>query len=80
MIIQELLEQRQDLFDIASILYGDDFICDENFWGSPTDLQLQEVHDKLDLFGYEFPEVKDEQIIAAKELHKIAEKGRNRKK
>ena len=80
MIIQELLEQRQDLFDIASILYGDNFICDENFWGSPTDLQLQEVHDKLDLFGYEFPEAKDEQKVVVKEIQKIAEKGRNRKK
>jgi len=79
-MIQELLEQRQNLFDIASILYGDDFICNEQFWGSPTDIQLQEVYEKLDLFGYEFPEAKDEHKVAAKEIQKIAEKGRNRKK
>ncbi len=50
-MIQELLEERDHLFEIATVLYGDMFVTDESFWGSPTELQLQRVYDRLDLFG-----------------------------
>jgi hypothetical protein len=79
-MIDELLEERDNLFEIATVLYGDMFVTDESFWGSPTELQLKRVHDKLDLFGYEDEEPTDEMIEAAKILEKMIEKGRNKKK
>ena len=79
-MIQELLEERNHLFEIASVLYGDMFVTNESFWGSPTELQLKRVYDKLDLFGHEDEEPTDEMIEAAKILEKIIEKGKNKKK
>lgn len=79
-MIDELLEERDNLFEIASVLYGDMFITNKSFWGSPTELQLQRVYDKLDLFGHEDEEPTDEMIEAAKILEKIIEKGRNKEK
>ena len=78
-MIQELLEERDNLFEIASVLYGDMFITNESFWGSPTELQLQRVYEKLDLFGHQDEEPTDEMIEAAKILEKLAKKGRNKK-
>ena len=79
-MIEKLLEERENLFEIASILYGDMFITEDKFWGSPTELQLQRVYDKLDLFGHEDEEPTDEMIEAAKILEKMIEKGKNKKK
>ena len=78
-MIQELLEERDNLFEIASVLYGDMFITNESFWGSPTELQLQRVYEKLDLFGHQDNEPTDEMIEAAKIVEKLAKKGRNKK-
>jgi hypothetical protein len=79
-MIKELLEERDNLFEIASVLYGDMFIADEKFWGSPTDLQLQRVYEKLDLFGHQDAEPTNKMIEDAKTIKKIADKGRNSKK
>ncbi len=79
-MIEELLEERDNLFDIASVLYGDMFVTDESFWCSPTELQLQKVYDRLDLFGHQDDEPTDEMIEAAEIIKKIADKGRNSKK
>lgn len=79
-MIDELLEERDNLFEIASVLYGDMFVTNESFWGSPTELQLQRVYDKLDLLGHEDEEPTDEMIEAAKILEKIIEKGKNKEK
>lgn len=78
-MIQELLEERDNLFEIASILYGDMFITEDKFWGSPTDTQLQDVYEKLEFYGYIEEEPTDEMIEAAKILEKTVEKGRNKK-
>jgi hypothetical protein len=32
-MIDELLEERDNLFEIASVLYGDIFVTNESFWG-----------------------------------------------
>jgi len=79
-MIKELLEERDNLFEIASVLYGDMFVTEEKFWGSPTDLQLQRVYEKLDLFGHQDDEPTNEMIEEAKTIKKIADKGRNSKK
>ena len=79
-MIEELLEERENLFEIASILYGDMFITEDKFWGSPTELQLQRVYERLDLFGHQDDEPTDEMIEAAEIIKKIVDKGRNSKK
>ena len=78
-MIEELLEERENLFEIASILYGDMFITEDKFWGSPTELQLQRVYDRLDLFGHQDDEPTDEMIEAAEIIKKMVDKGKNNK-
>jgi len=79
-MIEELLEERDNLFEIASVLYGDMFVTNESFWGSPTELQLKRVYDRLDLFGHQDEEPTNEMIEAAELVKKIADKKRNSKK
>ena len=69
-MIQELLEQRQILFEIAEELYGDLWVSEEAFWGSPTERQLTEVHDSLYNLGWEDP-ISPQQLADAKKLAKI---------
>lgn len=79
-MINELLETREHLFEIASILYGDDFVFNENFWGSQTDKDLQEVYEKLDIFGYEHDEPTEQMMEDAKKIIDLVDKQRNSKK
>lgn len=53
--IQELLEKRNTLGDIASVLYGNDYIFQKEFWGSPTELEIKEIYEQLEDLGYEEP-------------------------
>ena len=53
--IQELLDHKDSLCDIASLLYGDDYILKQEFWNSPTERELFQVWKQLDLLGYEEP-------------------------
>ena len=53
--IQELLEKRDTLCDIASVLYGEDYIFQKQFWGSPTELEMKEIYEQLEDLGYEEP-------------------------
>jgi len=50
--IEELLEQRDILTDIAIELYGDDWVCSDEFWGSITEQQMAEVTDELIELGW----------------------------
>ena len=50
--IQELLEQRDILTEISSILYGDLFVESEEFWGSVTEKQMAKVVEELLDLGY----------------------------
>ena len=69
-MIQELLEQRQILFEIAEELYGDLWVSEEAFWGSPTEGQLAEVHDRLYGLGWG-EDITPWQLADAKKLAKI---------
>ena len=53
--IQELLDHKDFLNEIASLLYGDDYILKQEFWNSPTERELFQVWKQLDLLGYEEP-------------------------
>jgi hypothetical protein len=65
-MIQELLEKRDTLTDIAAELYGNLFITVDEFWGSPTERQMGLVDDELEVLGWE-PETTPE-IIALAEI------------
>ena len=65
-MIQELLEKRDVLTDIAAELYGDMFITVDEFWGSPTEREMSVVDDELANLGWE-PEVTPE-IVALAEI------------
>jgi len=51
--IQELLEQKTTLCEIAQVLYGDNYILQEEFWNSPTEQEIKSVWQQLDLLGYQ---------------------------
>ena len=51
--IQELLEQKNTLCEIASVLYGDNYILQDEFWNSPTEQEIKSVWQQLDLLGYQ---------------------------
>ena len=51
--IQELLEQKNTLCEIASMLYGDNYILQDEFWNSPTEQEIKSVWEQLDLLGYQ---------------------------
>ena len=53
--IQELLDHKDSLNEIASLLYGDDYILKQEFWNSPTERELFQVWKQLDLLGHEEP-------------------------
>jgi hypothetical protein len=51
-MIEELLEKQNTLSDIAAELYGDFWIMNEKFWGSPTERELQQVTNRLIELGF----------------------------
>ena len=69
-MIEELLEHRQILFQIAEALYGDLWIGEEAFWGSPTEQQLLGVHERLFNLGWS-EDITPKQFETVKEIAKI---------
>lgn len=67
--IKELLEIQTAVSDIACELYGDMYVTNEKFWGSPTEKQLREVTEQLFDAGYEWEPTQNE-IEQAEELFK----------
>jgi hypothetical protein len=68
-MIKELLEKQEILGDIAAELYGDLWIMNEKFWGSPTEREMQEVTMSLMNLGYTV-EPTPEQVEGAKIIAK----------
>ncbi len=69
-MINELLEIRHMLFETAELLYGPEWLTDNKFWGSPTELQLMDNTFELENLGYKFPEPTEEEIEKAKNIEK----------
>jgi len=63
-MINELLEKREILGDIAVELYGEFWITEEEFWGSSTERELSEVSEQLTELGWVDP-ISDEEIEIA---------------
>ena len=73
-MINELLEKREILGEIAVELYGDLWITNEEFWGSPTERQMQEVTEQLNDLGWE-EEIDEDQIMIADMIMEMLKKG-----
>ena len=61
--IQELLDERNTLHDIARVMYGDLYVIQQDFWGSPTERELKRVYEQLELLGHEDPITEEQQAI-----------------
>lgn len=48
----DLLLTRDILSDIASVLYGELYVCNDNFWGSPTEREMYKVEESLSNLGF----------------------------
>jgi hypothetical protein len=68
-MIEELLEKQNTLSDIAVELYGEGWVSNEKFWGSPTERELWEVTGKLVDLGHTINPT-PEQIEVAKIISK----------
>ena len=73
--IQELLSQRDNLSEIASVLYGDDYIFQKEFWDSPTERELKKIWEQLDLLGYEEPITPEMQALGDMLFDDLVDKG-----
>ena len=77
-MINELLEKRDILGDIAVELYGDFWITEEEFWGSTTEQQLKEVNDQLLDLGWEDTATEEEIAFADKIMELLIKEGKLR--
>jgi hypothetical protein len=73
--IEELLEQRSVLVEMASVMYGDLYITDENFWKSSIERDMFEIESELMDLGYEEPDITPEMELAALLLFDVLKKG-----
>ena len=72
-MINELLEKRDILGDIAVELYGDFWITEEAFWGSTTEQQMLQVTEQLNNLGW-VDQLTDEEIEMADKIMELLKK------
>lgn len=58
--IEELLEQRSVLIEMAAVMYGDLYITNEHFWNSSIEQDMFEVESELMDLGHEEEEITPE--------------------
>lgn len=63
--IEELLEQRSVLVEMAAVMYGDLYITNEHFWNSSIEKDMFKVEAELIDLGHEDEEVSPEMEMAA---------------
>jgi hypothetical protein len=63
-VLEELLEKKDIITDIAVELYGPMYVFDRRFWGSPTESDLNEVQQQLINLGHVFEPTPEEQELA----------------
>lgn len=62
--LEELLEQRDIISQIATELYGPMYVFNRKFWGSPTEHELNDVQEQLINLGYRMDPTPEEQELA----------------
>ena len=65
-MIKELKKLQNVLHDIAAELYGDLWIMNDKFWGSPTERQLREVTMQLIDLGETIEPTEEQEELAKK--------------
>ena len=63
--ILELLKRRDELSDIAMIMYGDIYVSHEDFWNSPLENEMREVEESLHNLGWQSDEPTNEMLEAS---------------
>jgi hypothetical protein len=63
-MIKELKKLQNVLHDIAAELYGDLWIMNDKFWGSPTERQLREVTMQLIDLGETIEPTEEQEELA----------------
>ena len=63
--IEELLEKRQMLVEVAALMFGDMYVINEEFWKSDTEKELFDIEAELDDLGYEEEGITPEMEAAA---------------
>jgi len=65
-MVKELKKLQNVLHDIAAELYGDLWIMNDKFWGSPTERQLREVTMQLIDLGETIEPTEEQEELAKK--------------
>jgi len=73
--IDELLEQRSILVEMASVMYGDLYITNEHFWKSSVERDMFDIESELMDLGYEEPDISPEMELAALLIFDALKKG-----
>ncbi len=73
--IEELLEQRSILVEMASIMYGDMYVTNEHFWKSSVERDMFKIESELMDLGYEEEGITPEMELAAILLFDALKKG-----
>ena len=64
--IEELLEQRSVLVEMAAVMYGDMYVTNENFWKSSIEQDMYVIEDELDNLGHVEEGITPEMELAAR--------------
>ena len=65
-MIKELKKKQNLLSEIAAELYGDLWIMNEKFWGSPTEKELREVTMQMIDLGHTIEPSEEQEELAKK--------------
>lgn len=74
-MIDQLLEKRNLLAEIAATLYGEGWIVNSSFWGSPTEKEMSEVEESLHNLGWKTEITPEMEKAAEKVLQELLKKG-----
>jgi hypothetical protein len=73
--IEELLEQRSVLVEMASVMYGDMYVTNEHFWKSSIERDMFQIESELMDLGYEEEGITPEMELAALLIFDLLKKG-----
>jgi hypothetical protein len=73
--IEELLEKRQMLVEVAALMYGDMYVINEEFWKSDTEREMFDIEAELEELGHEEEGITPEMEAAAWMLFEALKKG-----
>jgi hypothetical protein len=73
--IEELLEKRQMMVEIASVMYGDMYVMNAQFWKSDTEREMFNIEEELYDLGYEEEGITPEMEAAAWMIFEALKKG-----